>query len=263
MMGKLLHFEFHKLLRAKSLYICLAVLVFLTLIPIGMLYLLTSPDLLGIVESEGVTISAADDVALTGSYFLLSALSTSGAVTVLAVFLGIFACGDFSDGTIKNVIARGYTRTQVYLAKLAACLTATLLLTLVCCLAGTVAASALWSFGDALTGLQLLSLLAQLLLMLGFAGLLFLLCMLTKKAGAAIAVGVLAPSLVSAILSLVDVWLGQNNVQLSDCWPPNLLTQLAGPALSQGLLLRALLCALGFALVSTALGLVRFRRSEF
>ena len=37
--------------------------------------------------------------------------------TVLAVFVGIFVCEDRVRGTIKNIYARGYSRTSVFLAK--------------------------------------------------------------------------------------------------------------------------------------------------
>ncbi|MDR1354020.1 MAG: ABC transporter permease [Oscillospiraceae bacterium] len=48
-----------------------------------------------------------------------------------AVFIAVFTTSEFSQGTIKNVISKGYTKTQVYLSKLGICYFAAIVIILV------------------------------------------------------------------------------------------------------------------------------------
>ncbi len=116
-MGQLFRFEFRKLFRQKSFYICGCVLIgliLLTAITLNMIYSLSQ----GNMEAGGVTVSASDDGFLyTGIYMLVGAVSSSNFTIVLAIFLSLFVCSDYTNGTLKNIIARGYSRTRIYAVK--------------------------------------------------------------------------------------------------------------------------------------------------
>lgn len=101
-MGQLFRFEFRKLFRQKSFYICGCVLIgliLLTAVTLNMIYSLSQ----GNMEAGGVTVSASDDGFLyTGIYMLVGAVSSSNFTIVLAVFLSLFVCSDYTNGTLKK-----------------------------------------------------------------------------------------------------------------------------------------------------------------
>lgn len=45
-----------------------------------------------------------------------------------AVFVPLFACGDYANGAVKTVFGKGYTRTQNFISKLIACLAANIMI---------------------------------------------------------------------------------------------------------------------------------------
>ena len=45
-----------------------------------------------------------------------------------AVFVPLFACGDYANGAVKTVFGKGYTRTQNFMSKLIACMAANLMI---------------------------------------------------------------------------------------------------------------------------------------
>lgn len=147
-MGQLFRFEFRKLFRQKSFYICGCVLIgliLLTAVTLNMIYSLSQ----GNMEAGGVTVSASDDGFLyTGIYMLVGAVSSSNFTIVLAVFLSLFVCSDYTNGTLKNIIARGYSRTRIYAVKYMVSLAATTVYTIVCWLTGFFAGTAFWKVGS-------------------------------------------------------------------------------------------------------------------
>ena len=99
-MSNLLKLQFRNVLHNKLIYICLGV------------NLLLGPILSFILE---LTVKTPE----LGSHELLpeimSSLAEPGIVAIM--FIAIFTCLDFNEGTMKNIIARGYTRTQVLFSK--------------------------------------------------------------------------------------------------------------------------------------------------
>lgn len=101
-MSKLLKFEWRKLWQSKSFYIIFG---------LGLL----STILFMILGKVLTDVFATPDGNPLAS--MLVVLSNSGFVSLLGVYLVIFACADYSQQTIKNIYARGYSRTAVYFSK--------------------------------------------------------------------------------------------------------------------------------------------------
>ena len=123
-MGKLLHFEFHKLIRQKSFYICLAVAV-------AMLFISTYTTYL--MQKDAVDVS---QMGIDGMSVMIGAVSGGTLSMVIGVFVPLFVCEDYVSGTIRNIVTRGYTRLGIFLAKLIAVLFASAIMTIVCMAAG-------------------------------------------------------------------------------------------------------------------------------
>ena len=97
-MKNLIREEFFKTQKSKTLYICLALAV-VGLIFVAFLYCDTFYDY------HWLDLQAEIPWTLDFSTFIV-------------VFVLVYICGEFSQGTIKNYIAIGFSRTKVYLSKL-------------------------------------------------------------------------------------------------------------------------------------------------
>ena len=134
-MFKLLNFEFRKLIRQKSFYICIAAMLALL---VGSAY-----------TTELMTAkSGVEDPSLSGISYLMEAISGSALSAVLAVFIPLFICEDYASGTIRNIITRGFSRLEMFIAKLIAVLAATVLMTAVCLAAAYLVGTAFWGAGE-------------------------------------------------------------------------------------------------------------------
>ena len=109
-MSKLLHFEWRKLWRQKSLYICFGfglLIIFLSVLS------LKSFDIL--------------DTAMNMVYLALN----NGFTVFLGIFIALFICQDYNQQTIKNIYARGYGRNAVFFSKYLISLFVTVLMALI------------------------------------------------------------------------------------------------------------------------------------
>lgn len=237
-MGRLLHFEFHKLIRQKSFYICLAVLV-------GMLVVSAETSQLLYADSEALspTLNALDN--------LMGSASGSVLTMVLGVFIPLFVCEDFASGTIRNIITRGYTRLEIFFSKLIAVLCACVVMTVICMAAGYLIGLAFWGAGDgSFTGAQVKILLCQLLVTLAIASLFYAISTVLQKAGGSIAVCLVLPMVMSIILTLADTALAEKEIVLSAYWIERAGGVLASTDVSTDELTKSLLTALAYLAVT-------------
>lgn len=123
-MAKLLRFEFHKLIRQKSFYICLAVAVAMLVVSTYTTYLMSKD----VMDTAEMGIDAMNVMIGSASGGVLS--------MVIGVFIPLFACEDYVSGTIRNIVTRGYSRLGIFSAKLIAVMLATAVMTIACMAAG-------------------------------------------------------------------------------------------------------------------------------
>ena len=123
-MAKLLRFEFHKLIRQKSFYICLAVAVAMLVVSTCTTYLINKD----VMDTAEMGIDAMNVMIGSASGGVLS--------MVIGVFIPLFACEDYVSGTIRNIVTRGYSRLAIFSAKLIAVMLATAVMTIACMAAG-------------------------------------------------------------------------------------------------------------------------------
>ena len=203
-MGKLLQFEFRKLSKQKSFYIC----SFLLLVFVVVSALLSKI----IFENSTETMQAPIVIDM-----VKSALSGGNAV-LIGIFTALFVCEDFTDGTIKNIYAKGYSRTKVYFSKFIFVLFFAVISCAICWLGGAVAGSLFFEAGVAIDGTFIATLLAQLMTILGYTCLFFAISMVFRKTGGAIAGCIVAPMLVSLVFNTADSLLNSENITLGKYW---------------------------------------------
>lgn len=214
-MFKLLNFEFRKLIRQKSFYICIAAMLALL---IGSAY-----------TTELMTAkSGVEDPSLSGISYLMEAISGSALSAVLAVFIPLFICEDYASGTIRNIITRGFSRLEMFIAKLIAVLAATVLMTAVCLAASYLVGTAFWGAGEPSLGSeQVKILLCQLAVIAAYATMFFAISSMLQKVGGSIAICLILPMAAVILLSLADAALAEREIELSGYWIENLGRSLA------------------------------------
>ena len=214
-MFKLLNFEFRKLIRQKSFYICIAAMLALL---IGSAY-----------TTELMTAkSGIEDPSLSGISYLMEAISGSALSAVLAVFIPLFICEDYASGTIRNIVTRGFSRLEIFIAKLIAVLAATVIMTAVCLAAAYLVGTAFWGAGEPSLGSeQIKILLCQLAVIAAYATMFFAISSMLQKVGGSIAICLILPMAAVILLSLADAALAEREIELSGYWIENLGRSLA------------------------------------
>ena len=110
-MIKLLHAEFSRLLKNKIFWLGLLIMTGIPLFGVGVRYY----D--AFIIKEGIS-ETADGLWFVGGMCI---------PVVLSVFASLFIGTEFSDGTIRNKLTVGHTRSAIYLSNLLLCTTVSLL----------------------------------------------------------------------------------------------------------------------------------------
>lgn len=146
------------------------------------------------------------------------------------IFIAIFACLDFNEGTTKNIIARGYTRTQLLLSKYIATLIGLFIMYIVTIILTFIffaknglgyESSMLYSFINSIVGI------------IAYTIFYTTMSFLLEKNGSAIIACLFIPNILSIGLGLIDSKLKLN---ISNYWIDNVSNQFLKKPTLQNLL---------------------------
>ena len=207
-MGNMLKFECRRLFKKPSFYVCLGLCAVFTILTI-VVSRANFNDMLKYYGSSSYypLENMKETFAKNFSPHMLALNNTGISMmsTIMAIFMGIFVCEDRVRGTIKNIYARGYSRTDVFLAKfIVASVTAALIftaITLVAYISGWImfATKPFEVEPLKINGIWLL-ILGKFVAILGVTALYFMLSELIGTTGFSIAANIFLPSVASMIL---------------------------------------------------------------
>lgn len=252
-MKKLLNFEFRKLIRQKSFYVCNIVLLVLIF--------------LSALMSKAVfdNISDLEQPLPTAFGMLQTSLSGGNLTLIIGIFIALFACEDYTDGTIKNIYAKGYSRSEVYFSKL----TAVCIFSIIACiisLAGSFVSGLLFfEMGSVIDFHTIAVLFSQIFVVVfGYTTLFFAISVILKKTGSSIAGCIVAPMVVSLIFSMADSFLHNDNFKIANYWLDGLfgsITKTASDVTGRTLIVAVIVSAV-YAIICTAAGLKIGKKQE-
>jgi len=202
-MNRLLSFEFRRLLKSKAFLICIIVGSVLSVL--GVAIAKYTSDMLNSfggglgVELDGLTNG------YSGIKFLVQAGGDSDTTIFFAIFITIFVCADFSEGTIKNILSRGFSREQVFVAKSLVMIVAGVIFGLINMLVSFLAGSIAFGIGTGFSLKLIGILLLQLLGLISYVMFDVLLAVLFTKAGGAMTLGIIIPMLTPILGQLGDL----------------------------------------------------------
>lgn len=204
-MKELLAFEFRKLWRSKSLWICTIVMVVLNIASVVITYStqrminnLTGGSDMGL-DIGGTLITS------SGLKSLVTSASGTNYTIMFAIFVTIFICADFSEGTIKNILSRGFSREQVYFAKSITIVTGGLVFSIIAIASNFLAAVIAFGAGTGYSGTVIVILLVQMLALAAYIMFDVLLAVLFTRAGGAMTLGIIVPMVVPLLGQLIDL----------------------------------------------------------
>ena len=236
-MKNLLKFEFHKLFRQKSFYICTAIMFAFSFLAALILEFLVSNSP---VDMSELIIKPASCWAN-----LLTTIDNSNFILISSIFIAIFVCEDFSSGTIKNIYARGFSKTQVFISKLIVVVVAALIMfglnLLFSLLVGLIFYGA-----NSFDVKCIWILLSQIPLVLANTTLAFAISIVSKKIGPAIAISILGVMIISLLFTMVDAVLAIENFNISELWIEGMMTKLGSTAATTGEILSTLACNIAY-----------------
>lgn len=202
-MRQLLSFELRKLVRSKSIYICLIVMVCLKII--GVVIAKATMDMFDGFQSMVDMDEMGGMFSYSGIKYLLSACNGSNMWIFMAIFVTIFICTDFTEGTMKNIVARGFGRDKIFFAKSIVICIGSILFGIVSMLVGFLSGSIAFGVGKGFSGSMAVALLVQLLALMAYTMMNVLLAVLFGKLGGAITLGIIIPLVYPLLIQLLDI----------------------------------------------------------
>lgn len=237
----LLKFEFRKLTQAKSFYICGLIVIAMVVISNLMTNAMSGSEFF-------------DSSSLSASFAVKGFVGNSMILMITGIFTALFVCEDEQSGTLKNIYAKGYSRSSVFFAKYMVSL---LSMGIMASLGLTIAFGHglfLWGFEGEITSHSIKIFLAQVLLLLAYHSFYFVIASVTGKSGTAIAYNIVGPMLVGMVASMADAFLKLKNVTLSEYWLETLLSNVQAEGVTQSVLMKAGIMAITYILVFLVVG---------
>lgn len=113
-MLNMMQFQFRRLFRKSSLYICLLITTVFSFYAAGTVFSSIESTL---KYAEDRDYLAEYNISYSNKEILSLCFAMSFVTLVTAIFTAIFVCEDRSHGTIKTIYSKGYSRTSVFVSK--------------------------------------------------------------------------------------------------------------------------------------------------
>ena len=227
-MRNLLTYEFRKLFRNPLFYILFGVMVAMIAIQ-AISYRVVNDLLVPVIEGAADEDNALINMmTLSASQLYMQCLNQSQGVTVIAVFTALLALSD-NSGPIKNVLSRGYSRTQVFFSKYLCSLAAAMMYSILIIAVSYPLIGAIMSMPNDLPDNAFVLLLGQVVAVAATHAVFYMVSVLLGNIVGSIFANILGPSLLGLVFALIDViaQLGDKEVTVSSFWVGNLLNSFA------------------------------------
>lgn len=138
--------------------------------------------------------------------FANALLSDTNVLYLGAIVICVFVGSEYSMGTIKHSISRGYTRTKVFFSKFFVSVISMIIVVISYVLGGSVASACMFGFSSPAGPTRVaMVLLAYLSLFVAAAALSMMIAVIMRKTGQAVAVAIVFPILVESVISAITI----------------------------------------------------------
>ena len=121
-MFNLLRMDLYRLKRSRSVYICFAILLVISIICFWFVWMATTPGGLTFAAKIGIAETRRDDSFSAGDYdsllmFREIAMDGGGYSVILGILVALFVCLDFQSGFLKNIMSLHRYRWKYVISK--------------------------------------------------------------------------------------------------------------------------------------------------
>ncbi len=256
-MSKLLKSDFYRLFRSKSFYICGFIGVALFNLSIIGLYYATK-----MMADQTGNISAIANY--TGILYGISAFADMDNQIILSIILGMFVTSEFSHGTMKNSVSKGFSRISIYFSKLITMVVASYIVLLVTFVTGVISGSLVTGkIGDfsktpVVEYAKMVS--VELILYAAFAALLVFVGFLIRNLGGVIAINIIGVTMFIPILCNLLQMFTNNKVMFTYAsLRDNMSVLISG---TEPDYMRTIFVAVIYLVISTGIGILAFTKTD-
>jgi ABC-2 type transport system permease protein len=259
-MKNLLQSDFYRLFKSKSYYICALVAILL----FGSNIFLLDWSLKTLSKSSGMP---ADLPYKDGISYGLTVFSQGNVLMIIAIFISIFVIAEFSHGTMKNTISKGFHKLKVYLSKLITMTAAAFLLFLVTFFVGVVSGTIVTgNIGD-LTGDYVSFMFKntgiELLLNLALIAVLTMVAMIVRNLGGAIAIDLIGVLSLESVAFQALEFLFDGKIKFSQfSLMQNISFYYMNQTAAGADYFRSAIVGLAFLVIATVLGIFVFKKAD-
>lgn len=232
-MNRLLKSDFRKLFNGKSFWVCSVIIL---LLGIGMTFLFHAMydymnslvpyfDMDDVLAMSGTEADSAIGAFPTNAWGIVKTFfGDSDIILLLCIVMVLFITAEYTAGTYKNSISRGFSRTAIYLSKSTVSLFIMLVLTILYIVPSSFVAAGLYGdWGNAEPGTIITLILINLLELVSITSLLTMLSFTIKSTGGAIALTLVLLTLIPTVLQMLDILFEDLNI--SQYWLPSALAR--------------------------------------
>lgn len=128
-------------------------------------------------------------------------------ILMIAIVASLFVTSEFSQGTMKNVISRGFSRSQIYLSKVTVTAILGLIYMIISKIINVAFTTAIYGFGKSIATASdmMKSLGVEALLIIAFACFFVMIAMVTKSTAGGMALNIIASTTLGSLLSLGNI----------------------------------------------------------
>lgn len=258
-MSNLLRSDFYRLFRSKSFYVCTVVAMGLIALNIFLL------DWASRVAGEGVNLDVST-LYKDGISYGLTAFSNGNVQMILGIIIAIFVTAEFSHGTMKNVVSKGFPKLQIYLTKLISMTVASYIIIIATFVVGTISAIIVTGTLGDLNGEYISKIVKtigiELLLNTALTALILLVSMVVRNLGAAIAINIIGIMSFGPLIFSILEYVVKGKIKFTEYSLLNNIAFYANNTAKGSDYLRSLIVGLIFLAVSTVLGIYAFKKSD-
>lgn len=267
-MNKLLSYQFKYILLTRIFRVVIVVLACFSAMSVLLLKYGTNliPNMSNMVEIvDELSTDGLPSMTMYGSDALISGIGDA-IVTLLPILIAIFVSSDFSEGTIRNILTRGYSKPQYYISKLLTCFLITTILIIISSGIQTTLATLFWGFGDGTVGFArvILIFVIKVISVYALASICVMLSFFFRRVnGIAVAVNIIAIRFIPFFLtSLASIMKRELNT-FSRYEISTIISSLTDSSnCSNDMIFHALILSIIYIVLSTSIGMFYFRRKD-
>lgn len=268
-MINLLRAEYLKLIKNRPFVVCVFVAFAMSLLVVvstSMLRDIYTPEMMEKMNqsftADTSTKLFVDD--LNGQLILSQIFTGNTLQMILAVFASIFVASEFSCGTIKNTVSKGYSRKKIYLSKLMIVSIATIVLCSVITILITAIASLMYGFGPVNPHLFtniLIFIGTQLLLNIAYVSIFVAIATIFRNMGVSIAINIGILMFVPFIFAGLNLILGHSS-EISMYWLTYEIIEMSSLTFTSEAIIRSVMISIFYFVVSSAVGMYFLQKKD-